>query len=141
MRGFRALKKSPSEQALEAWQASDNIVTTQGYTSFPIQIHPNDRYVRVFPEGPYTQAWEGVQKINAVASVGKLRTAIYNPNGMANPFQTSKMAVPVVGNNVWGPGSIGTGPAIYGADPNYGQADYSAPYQSLVSRILAKLRG
>lgn len=46
-------------------------LTTTPYHPYPQPLSTNNRYSGVVPVGPYAQAWQGVQKSNAVAGVGR----------------------------------------------------------------------
>jgi hypothetical protein len=130
--------KSPGEQARSAAIQRGIIQTPFGYTQFPWNIHPNDRYVRVFPDGPYSQAWEGVQRINFMSSVGTARASVYFP--MANPLQTRKTKVPQLQDVNWAAYSQGAGPAVI--EYQQQQAAMQAQQnQSLLSTMVRKLRG
>lgn len=73
-----------SEQAQLLNQQRGNVWTDNGYAS-DTQLPPwlltnyRDRYRRVFPDGPYDRSWQGVQKINPIASLSVGRQAIPNP--------------------------------------------------------------
>ncbi|MGH7239162.1 MAG: hypothetical protein ACREHG_03740 [Candidatus Saccharimonadales bacterium] len=111
-----------------------DIWTNRGYISEPIVIHPNDRYRRVFPDGPYSQAWQGVQKTNPVADVylGFME--------LPNPLQTQYMMTNRILRTNPDAYSVGAGPVLYAAQAAPSSVtDYGRP--TLIQSVLKRLRG
>lgn len=99
-----------------------------------IRTNFQDQYARVFPDGPYDRSWQGVQKINPIASlsVGK--------QVMPNPYHRVRMRVPTINNINPTSHSIGAGTAL--AAFNEQQAALAAQARpSLMSTLVGKLRG
>lgn len=96
--------------------------------------HYRDRYARVFPDGPYSSAWAGVQKINPIAalSIGK--------QVLNNPLQTTRMTLTSIQKTNMTTHSIGAGTALAAFNEQQAQLAASAR-PSLMSTIATKLRG
>lgn len=96
--------------------------------------HVQDRYARVFPDGPYDRAWPGVQKINPIAALSIGKQAI------PNPLQRNRMRVTHINQTNMTSHSIGAGTAL--AAFNEQQAQLAASVRpSLMSTVMSKLRG
>lgn len=104
--------------------------------------HPNpmlltnyrDQYARVFPDGPYDRAWQGIQKINPIAQLSIGRQV------MPNPYHRNRMAVPHIHLTNAATHSVGAGTAL--AAFNEQQAQLAANARpSIVSTLLSRLRG
>lgn len=128
---------SPGQQARYAAQARGIIQTRRGYTSFPWQTHPNDQFVRVFPDGPYSLKWTGVQKINLMSSVGTLRAARYGTQPVYLQQKRTQFSR-IQYNNTAGGSFVGTGPAAQ----QWAQDEYtqSGTIQSFTQLVLGRLR-
>lgn len=109
-----------------------------GYTSFPWAIHPNDRYRRVFPDGPFDRAWEGVQKVNLMSSVGTARASFYNPDIPVFNFETKAQYGRIQSNNQ-ASHSFGAGPASIAAQEQEFQQTGIPP--SFLRMVMARLSG
>jgi hypothetical protein len=131
-------RASGGQQARLAARQRGVIQTGTGYTSFPWNTHPDDQRVRVFADGPFDRAWEGVQKVNLITSVGVLRAARYDPNSPVFNFET-KQQTPRVQQNNWAAFSFGGGPASIAAQEQAYQE--SGQSQSFLSMVLGRLRG
>lgn len=136
---MRQRQRTPSQQAALLNRERGRIATQQGFTSFPWNTHPNDRYVRVPPSGPFSQAWQGVQKINEISKVGTKRASQYGP--MPNPLQTRRHQTERIGMQAWW-GGFGSGPVVADAMDQYTQ-DYinAAPSPSPLRMFIRRLRG
>lgn len=130
-------KLTGGQLAALAAQQRGIVQTPQGYTSFPWNTHPNDRYFRVFPTGPFTQAWQGVQKINLITSVGTKRSSVYNPNTPV--FLRERLTqVSHIQQNNQAANSWGGGPAAIKAQEDYLQQ--TGQVQSFTQLVLGRLR-
>jgi len=130
--------RTPAQQARIAAQQRGDIQTKQGYTSFPWDTHPNDRYVRVFPDGPYDQQWAGIQKNNLISQVGTQRASTYGDEPMY--LQEVRQHSGTVQSVNWAAYSAGAGPArIAAQQAAYAQQQAQPP--SLLSTFMARLRG
>jgi hypothetical protein len=142
-----ARRLSPSQQAKLAANQRGIIQTKRGFTSQPVQIHPNDRYVRVFPDGPFDEAWEGVQKI-----VGGIMPGTHRMGGMWDPrdgmgqyatrnyLQGTLTQSGTISNNNAASRSVGAGPASYAAQAQAYAAQQNAS-PGLLSLLVNKLKG
>lgn len=144
---MRRRQVRPQDQGANLNAQRGNIWTNDGYQSdsSPHTIpnnKPNPRrftayqeqYARVFPDGPYDRAWEGVQKINPVASlsIGK--------QVLPNPLQRARLTLTSIQQTNMTSHSIGAGTAL--AAFNEQQAALAATARpSLMSTVLSKLRG
>ena len=126
---------TPGEQAQLLVNERGDIWTNRGYTSLPIVIHPNDRYVRVPPGGPFDQAWQGIQKDNPVAHLGTSFADI------ANPLQTQALSLPYIQQNNPTAMSVGAGPALAASQQNQYAAAVANQRPSLTSSIMRRIRG
>jgi hypothetical protein len=123
--------------AQQLWEQRGMAVTKTAYTSAPIQTHPNDLYKRVAPDGQYDQVWAGVQKTNALATVGtRLAYLEYNP------MQSNALGYPTIQKNGW----QAVGPGSYTAQLNqqqsmteYSNAAQSPPLLGLITGRLGSL--
>lgn len=120
-----------------AWDSMGKIQSPIGFTSFPWQTHPNDRYRRVFPDGPYTMEWPGVQKINLITSVGTQRASMYGDEP-AYLTQLRSRSGTVQSVN-WAAYSQGAGPAVIQAQEEAMQQSQRGP--SFWQSVLARVRG
>lgn len=124
----------PMDPGLRWWRDRGVIITKQTLRSAQWQTHPNDIRIRVVPDGPYTQAWEGVQKVNPLAYVG----THYQP--VLNPLQTGRMTLPTINQNNPIPSFFGTGPITQRQLVNSQQTP-GTPSIGFWQGLLAKLRG
>jgi hypothetical protein len=111
-----------------------DVWTRYAYGQLPINIHPNDTYLRVFPDGEYDQAWQGVQKIEPIAAMGTNHMDIPNPYYREKADLTSIQYINPASD------SIGAGPALIAAQ----EQDYVASQTenpSFVRAVLARLTG
>lgn len=129
-------KASPTRQAQVLVRDRGTIQSPFGYGVFPWNTHPNDTYRRVFPDGPFDRAWEGVQKINLISSVGMLRASIYDPNVPVFNFE-DKSQLPRI-ERVHG-FTFGGGPASIAAQEQEYQQTGQAP--SFLRMVIGRLRG
>lgn len=144
---FRRRQIPPDQQGAFLNAQRGNVWTRNGWAS---DTQPNaipngkpnpliltgyqDQYARVFPDGPYDRSWQGIQKINPIASlsIGKQM--------MPNPYQRVRMRVPTINTNNPTSHSIGAGTAL--AAFNEQQAAIAAQARpSLLSTLAGKLRG
>lgn len=116
----------------------------RGYTSFPWDTHPNDRFIRVPPSGPYSQAWQGIQRVNLLSKVGVRRAALYGTFPIS-PLQTTRRQSSRMQWNTQ-PGVNGAGPALASEQEQayeayaYGQGQQPQS-PGLLSMLLSRLRG
>jgi hypothetical protein len=129
---------TPGQQAQVLVDDRGTVQSPVGYTQFPWNIHPNDRYRRVFPDGPFDRAWEGVQKINLMSSVGTRRASFYDPNIPVFNFETKKQYPRVQWNNQ-ASHSFGGGPASIAAQEQEYQQTGQPP--SFLGMVMSRLRG
>lgn len=85
------------------------VYLTHPYVPFPANINPNYEYSGTIPVGPLSQAWQGVQKINAVAGVGTLNAFYFYRVPSALRYSTSVINKNNPTGTYIGPGLI-TGP-------------------------------
>lgn len=129
---------TPGQQAAELVKARGTIQSPFGYTSFPWNTHPDDRFRRVYADGPFDRAWEGVQKINEMSKVGTARASFYNPNIPVFNFETKAQYTSIQKNNL-ASRSFGGGPASIAAqEQEYAQ---SGQPPSFMGMVLSRLRG
>lgn len=127
-------KRTPGDLAEMQWDERGDEWINIAYTQLPINIHPNDLYIRVFPDGPYSQAWQGVQKNDPITQLGT------NHMGIPNPYYRDRMGLPTVQYDNPAAWSVGAGPALLDAQDQ----DWVASQQQnpgLLQTVLAKLRG
>lgn len=132
---FAKVLATPEQQAQMLLDERGDVWTNIGYTQ-PQAMIPvaNYRYRRVFPDGPYDQAWQGIQKNNPIADVYTGRPEI------PNPYQRNRMALaPILKNNP-AAFSVGAGPALYQAQDEF-QAVQDSQRPTLLQTILSKLKG
>lgn len=109
-------------------------VLPNGHPNPLLLVHYRDQYARVPPDGPFDRSWQGIQKINPIASLSIGRQV------MPNPYQRNRMAVPHINLVNKTSHSIGAGTAL--AAFNEQQAELAANARpSLLSTIASKLRG
>lgn len=132
-------RRTGTQQAADFAQARGIVMIPGAYAYRPMQIADRDRgsYVRVAPDGPFDQAWQGVQKMNAVARVGT------HYQDIPNPLQTNRMHIPRVMRNNPGAFSIGGGPLSYTASQSEAANPYNlAPANPTLSGVLkSRLKG
>lgn len=130
-------KLSIAEQSKEAYLERGTIVTPIGYASFPWQTHPDDIYLRVPPNGPFTQAWQGIQRDNLISHVGTKRASMYS----AEPVylhQTKEQTSRVQQNN-YAAQAFGMGPDLIASmDQEY---QTTGQTRSFASMVISKLLG
>lgn len=130
-------KRPTGGQQVEAFNRDRGVIQSPfGYGQFPWNIHPNDTYRRVFPDGPFDRAWEGVQKVNEISSVGMLRASIYNPNIPVFNFEQREHTPRTNRNTLFG---FGGGPASIAAQEQEYQQTGVPP--SFLKMVLGRLRG
>lgn len=135
-----ARRQTPAQQ-VEAFNRARGIIqpgTNMQFNQFPWNIHPDDQYRRVFPDGPFDRAWEGVQKINEMSKVGTARASFYNPNIEVWNFQTKAQYTSIQRNNQ-ASHSFGAGPASIAAQDQEYQQTGTPP--SFMSMMMARIRG
>jgi hypothetical protein len=130
--------RTPGQQAALASQERGNLRLQQGYTSFPWNTHPDDRYIRVFPDGPYSQKWDGIQKVNLISTVGVLRSARYTPEPAY--LQEYATVVPHTQQVNWAAYSQGAGPAVIAQQQAEAQQQAMIP-PSFWGAVMARIRG
>ena len=130
--------RTPGQQAQTLIRDRGTIQSPIGYSQFPWNIHPVDRYRRVMPDGPFDRAWEGVQKINLISSVGMRRASFYNPNIPVFNFEL-KEQYPRIQSNNQASHSFGAGPGSIAAQEQQYQQSGVAP--SFMQMVLSRLRG
>lgn len=124
------------QQAALAAQERGIVQTAVGYRQFPWNIHPDDAYVRVFPDGPYDRQWAGIQKINLISSVGTQRASVYGDEPVyIQQLRQYSGTVQAVNQAAY---SQGAGPAVLAAQEQ-AMAQSSNP-PPLWTSILARLR-
>lgn len=141
-RRMRQRLRTPSQQAALLNRERGRIATRIGYRSFPWNTHPDDIRLRVPPSGPYSQAWQGVQRRNEISRVGTRRASMYGTFDV-NPMQTAREQTPRIGYQNWAAYSFGGGPVIADSMDQATQ-DYwanQAPQASWLSTFLRRLRG
>jgi hypothetical protein len=111
------------------------IWTNVGYQSMPIVIHPNDEYIRVFPDGPYDQAWQGVQKVDPIADVDTTYMEI--PNPYYNEMELLPRVQYVNPTSV----SVGAGPAVIEGWEEQDELAMAGSQPGLLATIMSRLRG
>jgi hypothetical protein len=131
---------TPAEQTEIFYRDRGNVQlgTNRQFNQFPWNIHPDDQYRRVFPDGPFDRAWEGVQKINLMSSVGTARSSFYDPNVPVFNFETKSQYGRVQQNNQ-ASHSFGAGPASIAAQEQEYQQTGVPP--SFLSMVMQRLRG
>lgn len=133
---FRPRQATPGEQAAVLVRDRGVIQSQRGYNIFPWDTHPNDAYRRVFPDGPFDRAWEGIQRCNEISKVGMLRASIYNPDIPVFNFE-EKSQLPRVTRNYGF--HFGGGPASIAAQEQEFQQTGQPP--SFVRMVIGRLRG
>ena len=126
---------SPDEQAQMAADARGAVWTDRAFNTNPLlNIHPNDLFVRVFPDGQYDMAWAGIQKIDPVADVNVCKMEI------PNPYWTNRMKLPTIQQNNPAAWSVGAGPALIEAQEQQYALD-SSPNPGILRTLLLRLKG
>jgi hypothetical protein len=126
---------TPGDLAEAQVRERGDIWTNKAYTEMPIVIHPNDEYLRVFPDGPFSQAWQGVQKDNPIVDLGT------NYMGIPNPYYNAEMGLPTIQYDNPAAMSVGQGPVLV---DDYEQSVIAGPVQTqpgLLRTILNRLQG
>lgn len=132
---FGKVLATPEQQAQMLLDARGDVWTNIGYTQ-PEAMIPiaNYRYRRVFPDGPFDQAWQGIQKNNPISDVYTGYAEI------PNPYQRNRMKTSRILQNNPAAYSVGAGPALYQAQDEY-QAVQDSQQPGLLQTILSKLKG
>lgn len=105
-----------------------------------IVIHPNDLYVRVAPDGPYSEAWQGWQKENAISlDNGITRQTYGNPGDpyTPNPLESNRSYRPNGNVQLNGFAPVGDGPAMFTDEEGDSTIDETSP--SLLATIFGRL--
>lgn len=112
------------------------VATPTPYRPYPWPASTNYEYSGVVPVGPYTKAWQGVQKANAIAGVGRY-WARYGYLNM------SAQALTVAFATKTNPMGTYRGPGISNGPTEAAAAMITAPVppRSIGSRVLKILGG
>ena len=132
---FGKVLATPGQQAQMLIDQRGDKWTNIGYTQ-PVSMIPvaNYLYRRVAPDGPYSQAWQGIQRNNPVSDIYTGRPEI------PNPYQRNRMVLPPTLKNNPAAYSVGAGPALYAAQDQLA-AVQDSQRPSLLQTVLAKLKG
>lgn len=128
---------TPTEKIAAAeWSQRGTVVTTHPYHPYPYTVAPNAYYSGTVPLGPYSQAWQGVQKTNAIARVGTR----YAMHDYLIPGAHRASTTFIQKNN---PTGTYIGPGIANAQAHAAAARFAArtPKQSIGASIMSRLRG
>ena len=127
---------TPNRQIEDFYRERGNVWEDVAFTTSPVRTHPNDIYLRVFPDGTFDRSWQGIQKDNPVAQLSRGSQWATIPN----PLQRNQLRVSHLQKETVAHRSIGAGTAL--AEANQEAYERQAiPQPGLLATILGRLRG
>lgn len=127
---------TPNAQVEQFYRERGNVWEDVAYSTSTDITHPNDRYLRVFPDGTFDRSWQGVQKINPIARAARG----YQWATIPNPLQTTRLRTGHLQKETAAHRSVGAGTAL--AEANTEAYERQAiPQAGLLATILGRLRG
>ena len=125
------------QSAQEYWGAAGMEVVTETLYPMQIDIHPNDLRKRIPPDGPLSQEWAGVQKVNPIAGVGtRFAELDYSP------LTSSRLRTGTVNLNNPVPDFYGSGPVpVFEQEQATLDSYGGTPQQGLLRTLLGRLTG